>query len=121
MSERDDPLVRVRVWLLGAFHVERRQDETTWIPVEPSAWGNSYARSLLKYLLCASHRKAPRSDIIDQLWPERELSLAEKYLNNAASRLYHIFQHEGILTPFGSHGRTGYELADQEVVWWGDA
>ncbi len=117
MIDKDDPSVLVRVCLLGAFHVERRQDETTWKTLEQSAWGNSYARSLLKYLLCANKRRASRSDIIDDVWPERELSLAEKYLNNASSRLYRVFHHEGILTPFGSHGRTGYELAGQEVLW----
>jgi DNA-binding SARP family transcriptional activator len=117
MIERDDPSVLVRVWLLGAFHVERRQDETTWKTIEPSAWGNSYARSLLTYLLCVSNRKAPRSAISDALWPERDLALADKYLNNASSRLYRLFQQEGILTPFGSHGRAGYELAGQEVLW----
>jgi DNA-binding SARP family transcriptional activator len=117
MIDRDSPSVLVRVWLLGAFHAERRQDHKTWKTIEKSALGNSYARSLLKYLLCVNKRKASRSDIIDDLWPERELHLAEKYLNNASSRLYRVLPDEGILTPFGSHGRTGYELAGQELLW----
>ncbi len=117
MIERARPSALVRVWLLGPFQVEWRTDAATWETIEKSAWEGSYARLLFKRLLCASGRRSTRSELIDDLWPERSLAMAEKYLNNASSKLHHLLREDHLLTTFGPRGSAGYELAGQEVVW----
>ena len=109
--------VLVRAWLLGPFQVERRQADGTWEAITPTAWEHSYARSVFTRLLCTHERRAMRSDLMDDLWPDRPISLAERYLNNAASRLYRAFAPHQIVRSFGLHGRSGYELADQSILW----
>src|SRR5205814_10079052 len=101
MIERERPSVLVRVWLLGPFQVEWRTDAAPWETIEKSAWEGSYARLLFKRLLCASGRRSTRSELIDDLWPERSLALAEKYLNNASSKLHHLLHEDHLLTTFG--------------------
>ena len=117
MVEQENPSVLIRVWLLGPFHMERKRADETWETIERSSWEHTYARSLLKRLLCAHERRAMRSDLIDDLWPERSMSLAEKYLNNAASRLYKVLAYDHIFRSVGTQGRSGYELADQSHLW----
>lgn len=117
MIEQENPSVLVCVWLLGPFHVERKRADESWETIEKTAWEHTYARSLLKRLLCAYERRAMRSDLMDDLWPERSMSLAEKYLNNAASRLYKVLEHDRLFQSLGTQGRNGYELADQSYIW----
>jgi tetratricopeptide (TPR) repeat protein len=105
-----------RVWLLGEFAVERKKDDGTWERVNKAAWDGNYARVLLKRLLCAPGRRVARSDILDDLWPHAPSHLAEKYLNNASSKLRQIL-HKDVLRPFGPHGISGYQLAEQALVW----
>ncbi len=116
MIDSDSHAILVRVWLLGEFHVERRKDDGTWEAVEKTAWGNSYARPLFKRLLCAPGRRAARSDILDDLWPNTSFHLAEKYLNNASSKLRQVF-HKDIVKPLGPHGIGGYQLAERSLLW----
>ncbi|MBV9229721.1 MAG: hypothetical protein JOZ18_10445, partial [Chloroflexi bacterium] len=117
MIDRESSSVLVRVWLLGTFRAERRNNDGNWEAIDKSAWDKNYARQLFVRLLCAINRRAARSDIIDDLWSERPLQLAEKYLNNASSRLASILGHEHLLQSFGPHGSGGYGLAGQERLW----
>ena len=100
------------VWLRGKFHVERCQEDGTRQTVANGEWAGSYARVLLKRLLCAPSRRAMRSDLIDELWPG-EHENADQYLSIASSRLRHIFQNKKIITRVAD----GYELATPEVLW----
>src|SRR5579864_9029251 len=100
------------VWLRGQFHVELCTEDGTQVAVPNAAWAGSYARVLLKYLLCAPGRRATRSDLIDELWPgDREK--ADQYLSIAASRLRAIFQQKAII----KRQALGYELAGPAVLW----
>jgi len=117
MIEEEHPSVLVRVWLLGPFRVERKRADETWETIEKTSWEHTYARALLKRLLCTRERRAMRSDLMDDLWPERSMLLAEKYLNNAASRLYRVLEHDRLFRSIGTQGRNGYELADQSHIW----
>ena len=115
MIESGSDTLLVRIWLLGEFHAERRKDGA-WEAIGKNVWGNSYARSLMKRLLCATNRRVALSDILDDLWPNTPAHLAEKYLNNASSKLRQIF-HKDIIKPLGSHGTGGYQLTGQSLLW----
>jgi DNA-binding SARP family transcriptional activator len=116
MIERERSTPVVRIWLLGNFSVERKTDEGTWEEVEKSVWEGSYARILLKRLACALDRRATRSALIDDLWSEKSFRLAEKYLNNAASKLRQSLDKD-IVQPLGSRALGGYQLREQAFVW----
>jgi hypothetical protein len=74
MIESAPPALHARVWQLGAFDAERRREDGTWEAIEKTTWGNSYAHPLLLYLLCSSCRRAARSEILDDLWPNTPFS-----------------------------------------------
>jgi DNA-binding SARP family transcriptional activator len=116
MIERERPTTLVRMRLLGNFFVERKTNTGLWEEVEKSAWVGTYARVLLKRLACALDRRATRSELLDDLWPDKSSHLAEKYLNNAASKLRQIL-HQDIIQPIGARGLGGYRLREQAFVW----
>lgn len=104
---------KIRVHLLGPLDVSLRSDDGTWAPVERTAWGKGqYARSVLKCLLCAPARRASRSRLLDDLWPNTEIETADHYLYTA---IYHIRRvlGEAYVRTKGSI----YELADQARLW----
>jgi DNA-binding response OmpR family regulator len=90
----DNDTVLVRIWLLGDFLVEQRKDNGSWETVEKTAWGKSYARLLLKRLLCATGRRLTRSTLLDDLWPDSSFKLADNYLYVASSKLRQVLHKE---------------------------
>src|SRR5437667_12770364 len=92
MIERDHPSVQIRVFLLGEWLVEIRQEDGTWRVVTSSApeWGpTTYAmhtKSLFGYLLTHNGRKSFRSTIIQALWIDQP-ACVDDYLLRATSRL----------------------------------
>jgi len=117
MIDSDDPSVRIRVRLLGPFHVERRREDGNWEAIKKTVWGNSSARALFKRLLGADNRRATGSQLLAELWPRSSARSAEHYLNHAVCKLRKIFQWDELITAFTSHGRVGYQLSDQALVW----
>jgi DNA-binding SARP family transcriptional activator len=122
MSEQGRPLpsALLRVWTLGYVVVESREEnDTEWRPIASSAWkGSSHPRSLLKLLLCCPQRRAQRSFLVETLWPELDIETGYIYLSNAAYKLRSVFhQHATLLTTFGDHRDSGYQLADQSLLW----
>lgn len=110
----------LRIWTLGNFFVERRSKTGgQWEAVSPAEWkGSTHPKSLLKILLCSSKRKARRDTLIDKLWPDLDPDLGENYLSNAAYKLRQVFKgHEYLLKTFGDHHDSGYELANQSLIW----
>lgn len=81
------------------------------------AWERrSSARSLLKLLLCAPQRQAPKAQLAGILWPETEESKARESLRAAARALTKV------LSPAGEKlleapQREVLKLADQAHVW----
>ena len=116
MIDRGSNTLLVRVWLLGPFHAERRNEQGTWEVIGKTAWEGSYARPLFHRLLCATGRRAARSNLLEELWPNTPLHLAEKYLNNASSKLRQIFYKE-IVKPLGHRGIGCYQLVGQSLLW----
>lgn len=116
MINRNSSSVLVRVWLLGVFQVERRNEDGTWETVDRAKWEKSYARPLFKRLLCASGRRAQRNTLIDDLWPNSTSpELVERYLNDAAYHLRKVLRSADLLKTFGN--ASGYQLADQSRLW----
>ena len=120
MNIAQDVTVQVRVYLFGRFSVQIRQAGDTWREISAEEWGHcSYARCLLKVLLCSPQRAAERGTLLARIWPnaESDASLC-KLLNNAAYHLHVALQDQGnLLKKVGSRGNTGYELADQALIW----
>jgi DNA-binding SARP family transcriptional activator len=84
MIDKESCSVQVRVYLLGDLYVERRTSEGTWeaVPSDSEDWGpGTYARGLLRYLLCNGQRVG-RGSILDTLWPD--LDSADRYLNKCS-------------------------------------
>lgn len=103
----------IRVKLLGALEVQRRDQDGTWVVVGREAWGKpKHARSVLKRLLTAPGRRLSRGQIQDDLWPEVEAALAETYLYNAVAKVRSAIGREMVST----HDSI-YALADQATVW----
>ncbi len=116
MADRVSAKPLVRVWLFGAFQVERRNEDGTWETSDKSCWEKGYARPLFKRLLCASGRHVERLTLTDYLWPDPDSpELVERYLNDAAYQLRKALRPAPILKTFGH--ASGYELADQSVLW----
>lgn len=115
-----DVTVQVRVYLFGRFSVQLRQGGDAWREISPEEWGYcSYARCLLKVLLCSPQRAAERGTLLARIWPnaESDASLC-KLLNNATYHLHLALRDQGnLLKKVGSRGNTGYELADQALIW----
>src|SRR5579872_1181319 len=116
MMDKDSPTLLVRVWLFGAFEVERRDGDGCWEPIEKSHWEKGYTRSLFKRLLSANGRRLERLSLIDDLWADPESpELVERYLNDAAYKLRKALRPEEVLKTFG-HG-SGYQLLGQSLLW----
>lgn len=117
MIEKDDRVVQFRVWMLGAFQVERRTEGRSWQEVPKEEWGNNtYARRLLQVLWCQG-RTARRGTIIQELWGEQEPERVDEYLNKAATSLRRILQVSKHPDLFHTTHRSTYQLADQSRIW----
>src|SRR6266487_2535006 len=124
MNERTDkenlydfPLFRV--WLCGAFRLERRVGNN-YSGVRTAEWGGSnYPRLLLKALLRCSGRQARREALLELLWPESDPEQAVQYFNTATTKL------RKVLTPIKGQASLLmteddsqlYRLAEQDRLW----
>ncbi|MBV9690328.1 MAG: hypothetical protein JO202_11540 [Ktedonobacteraceae bacterium] len=108
-----------RIWLCGAFRVERRIG-TSYEVVRATEWaGSSYPRLLLKALLCCPRRQARRDALLEMLWPDADPEQAIQYLNTATSKLRKVLE--------SSKGQASllrteddyrlYRLAGQPLLW----
>src|SRR5579885_243209 len=120
MTENEAPHPLLRIWTFGNFLVERRSKAgEQWEAVSSAEWkGSTHPKSLLKLLLCCSRRRAQRDTLIDTLWPDLDPDVGENYLSNAAYKLRQVFKGYGyLLKTFGDHRDSGYELANQSLIW----
>lgn len=116
MMDTDSSTILVRVWLFGAFHVERRNEAGIRETSDKSHWEKGYTRPLFKRLLSAGGRRLERLTLIDDLWPHPESpELVERYLNDAAYQLRKALRPAQLLKTFGH--ASGYALADQSLLW----
>src|SRR5579863_4890012 len=107
------PLARVH--LFGAFELVWRVAPLT----TEALWdGRTSARTLLKLLLCAPGRQAPRGVLTGLLWPESEEEKARESLRAASKVLRKMLQTaEGeTLLENRNHGEI-LTLAGQDRLW----
>jgi len=108
-----------RVWLCGAFRVERRVG-SSYSGIRTAEWGgSSYPRLLLKALLRCSGRQARREALLELLWPESDPEQAAQYFNTATTKLRKVLspakgQASLLMTEDDSQL---YRLAGQERLW----
>lgn len=115
-----DVTAQVRVYLFGRFCAQVRQADGAWQEISTERWGRcSYARCLLNVLLCSPRRTAERGVLLSRIWPDAESDTSlYRLLNNAAYYLRQALQDQGhLLKKTGSRGASGYELADQMLIW----
>src|SRR5579885_144002 len=106
----------VRVWLFGPFLAQYRDQDGTWKAIAKAAWEKGYSRSLLRRLLCARGRRAARSMLLEDLWPDHpEPALADQYLSDAVSSLRKAIPLPALLPKEGKG--TSYVLPDQSILW----
>ena len=120
MNITQDVTTQVRVYLFGRFSVQVRQADDAWREISSEEWGHcAYARCLLKVLLCSPQRAAERGTLLARIWPNAENDASMyKLLSNAAYHLHQALQDQGqLLKKVGSRGNSGYELADQALIW----
>jgi DNA-binding SARP family transcriptional activator len=108
-----------RVWLCGAFRVERHVG-ASYEGVRTSEWGgSSYPRLLLKALLCCPGRQARREALLDMLWPEIDPEQAVQNLNTATTKLRKVLQpvkgHESLLLT--EDDSKHFLLEGQHLLW----
>ncbi len=106
----------VRVWLFGPFLAQYRDQDGSWKAIAKAAWEKGYCRSLLRRLLCARGRRAARSILLDDLWPDpSEPARADQYLSDAVCTLRKVLPIPRVLPREGMG--TSYALPDQSVLW----
>lgn len=108
-----------RIWLCGAFRVERHTGNTYEVVRTPDWGGSSYPRLLLKALLCCPGRQARREALLDMLWPEAGSEQAAQNLNTATTKLRKVLQsmkgQESLLLT--ENDCKLYLLEGQQVLW----
>jgi predicted ATPase/DNA-binding SARP family transcriptional activator len=109
----------LRVYLLGQFRVERREDND-WQSVSNRTWQRRRARALLGCLLSQNGRRMGREQAMEALWPELDIETAANRLNGAVHELRQILE-PGIGRPASSKllrlERDILILADSSEIW----
>lgn len=110
---RQTPLVRVS--LLGAFQLVWQVEPAT----NEALWNSrTSARVLLKLLLCAPGRQAPKGVLAGILWPESEEEKARESLRQASAVLRKMMRSaDGVELLEQRHGGEILKLADQARLW----
>lgn len=103
----------IRVYLLGPLEVLKREADGIWKSIEKKQWRDSKAaRRVFKRLLAQPGRRLSRSRLQDEIWPNLDFELADKYLYTAISIIHGIIG-KSLVTTWES----SYELATQTVIW----
>ena len=109
----------LRVYLLGQFRVERKV-KNEWKGVDNSIWQRRRARALLGCLLSTPTRRLGREQVMEQLWPDLDVTVASNRLNGAVHELRQILEPE-LARPATSRmlriERDMLELADNTALW----
>ena len=104
---------RLRVFLLGPLEVLTREADGTWKPVEKKQWRDSKpARRVFKRLLAQPGRRLSRGRLQDEIWPNTDFELADRYLYTAISVIHGVIGKERMTT-----WEASYELAGQAIIW----
>ncbi|GCE16555.1 DUF6788 family protein [Dictyobacter kobayashii] len=110
----------LRVYVLGQFRIERKQDQDSWQTIDGRLWHRRRARSLLGCLLSSPNRRLSREQVMDQLWPNLEVEIAANRLNGAVHELRQMLEPD-LTRPAASRllrlERDVLELAGHQQIW----
>jgi DNA-binding SARP family transcriptional activator/Flp pilus assembly protein TadD len=125
----DFSTVAVRIFALGQFRIERRQ-QRQWQSVTDLLWQQQQVRALLAYLICCPQRRASRAQVITALWPDSDEETASSNLDRVVRSLRQVLessreasQSGGRVRPSRTSGQLVHiegewlALADQSRVW----
>lgn len=103
----------IHVSLLGPLEVWKREADRAWMLIEKKQWRDSKpARRVFKRLLAQPGRRLSRGRLQDDIWPDTDFELADKYLYTAISVIHGIIGKQLMKT-----WEASYELAGQSVIW----
>ncbi len=109
----------LRIYVLGQFRVDRKQDNI-WSPVVNRTWHRRRARALLGCLLSSAGRRQGREQVMEDLWPNLDMETAANRLNGAVHELRQILEPE-LARPSASSmlrlERDVLVLADRTSLW----
>jgi predicted ATPase/DNA-binding SARP family transcriptional activator len=110
----------LRVYLLGQFRIERKQENNAWQTIDGRLWHRRRARSLLGCLLSSPNRRLGREQVMNLLWPDLEIDIAANRLNGAVHELRQMLE-PGLARPASSQllrlERDILELANVNSIW----
>jgi tetratricopeptide (TPR) repeat protein len=113
------PSPHLRVYILGQFRVERKQNDE-WNTIDSRIWHRRRARALLGCLLSSPGRRSSREQVMELLWPDLDIDIAANRLNGAVHELRQILEPE-IARPAASRmlrlERDVLEIADRSQIW----
>src|SRR6266566_9697853 len=112
--------VVVRLYALGQFRLEYRDEQQQWQPVTDASMQHQRVRSLLQCLISSPGRKLGREQAIEMLWPDLDFEIATHRLDRA------VYSLRRLLEPGRSRPATSdllltqhatLVLADQARLW----
>src|SRR6266566_8116878 len=114
------PGVVVRLYALGQFRLEYRDEQQQWQPVTDASMQHQRVRSLLQCLISSPGRKLGREQAIEMLWPDLDFETATHRLDRAVYSLRRLLE-PGRSRPATSEllltEHSTLVLADQAQLW----
>jgi DNA-binding SARP family transcriptional activator len=112
--------VKVRLYVLGQFRLEYRNEQHQWQPVTDAALQHQRVRSLLHCLVSSPGRKLGREQAMEMLWPDLDIETATHRLDRAVYSLRRLLE-PGRSKPATSDllltEHSTLVLADQAQLW----
>jgi DNA-binding SARP family transcriptional activator len=112
--------VVVRLYALGQFRLEYRDEQQQWQPVTDATMQHQRVRSLLQCLISSPGRKLGREQAIEMLWPDLDFETASHRLDRAVYSLRRLLE-PGRSRPATSDllltEHSTLVLADQGRLW----
>ncbi|HEX6109581.1 MAG TPA: tetratricopeptide repeat protein, partial [Ktedonobacteraceae bacterium] len=112
--------VVVRLYALGQFRLEYRDEQQQWQPVTDATMQHQRVRSLLQCLISSPGRKLGREQAIEMLWPDLDFETATHRLDRAVYSLRRLLE-PGRSRPATSDllltEHSTLVLADQARLW----
>ncbi len=122
-EKKSSPLgegARVRLYVLGQFRLEYRNEQQQWQPITGTSLQHQRVRALLHCLVSSPGRMLGREQIIKILWPELNFETATNRLDKAVYNLRRLLE-SGRSRPATSNllltEHATLMLADQSQLW----
>jgi DNA-binding SARP family transcriptional activator len=110
----------VRLYVLGQFRLEYRNEQQQWQPVSDAAMQHQRVRALLHCLISSTGRRLGREQAMEMLWPDLDFETATHRLDRAVYSLRRLLE-PGRSKPATSDllltEHSTLTLADQAQLW----